>query len=29
VLLKGEGNDGIAAYVPKQTTSKEIAAKIE
>jgi hypothetical protein len=29
VLLKHEKNDGIAAYVPKETILKEKAAKIE
>jgi hypothetical protein len=29
VLLKYGKNDGIALYVPKKTTLKEVAAKIE
>jgi hypothetical protein len=29
VLLKHGKNDGIAAYVPKKTILKEMAAKIE
>jgi hypothetical protein len=29
VLLKGGEKDGIAVYVPKETTLKEMAAKIE
>jgi hypothetical protein len=28
VLLKHEKNDGIAVYVPKETTLKEMAAKL-
>jgi hypothetical protein len=28
VLSKGGKNDGIAVYVPKETTLKEMAAKI-
>jgi hypothetical protein len=29
VLLKRGKNDGIAVYIPKETTLKEMAAKIE
>jgi hypothetical protein len=29
ILLKCGKNDGIAVYIPKETTMKEIAAKIE
>jgi hypothetical protein len=29
VLLKRGENDGIAVYIPKETTLKEMAAKIE
>jgi hypothetical protein len=29
VLLKWGRNDGIAVYIPKETVSKEMAAKIE
>jgi hypothetical protein len=29
VLLKCGKNDGIAAYIPKETILKEMAAKIE
>jgi hypothetical protein len=29
VLLKHENNDGITAYIPKETILKEMAAKIE
>jgi hypothetical protein len=29
VLLKGEKNEGITVYVPKETALKDMAAKIE
>jgi hypothetical protein len=29
MLLKGRKNDGITAFIPKETTLKEMAVKIE